>query len=84
MSTYTNTGKISHVIGLVATTVAIKYAAEHSDEIVDGAVNLVKNASRKVVDIKDDILSKVKNSEPMYVMEWNGSEYRMKKIWINK
>lgn len=83
-TTYTNTGKIGSVVGLIVTTVAIKYAADHSDEIVEGAVKLVKTASRKLVDVKDEVFSKVSDKEPVYTMQWNGTEYRMKKIWINK
>jgi hypothetical protein len=49
---YTNTGKLTSIVGLVVTTVAVSYAAQHSTEIVNGTVAIAKkglNASKKLV-----------------------------------
>ena len=49
---YTNTGKVGSIVGLVVTTVAVSYAAQHSTEIVNGTVAIAKNglkAGRKLV-----------------------------------
>lgn len=40
---YTNTGKVGSIIGLVVTTVVLNYAAQHSTEIVNGTLSIVRN-----------------------------------------
>lgn len=49
---YTNTGKLGHVLGLVVTTLAVSYVAQHSTEIVDGTVAIAKDglkAGKKLI-----------------------------------
>ena len=49
---YTNTGKVGSIVGLVVTTLAVSYVAQHSTEIVNGAVAIAKDglkASKKLI-----------------------------------
>lgn len=41
---YTNTGKAASIVGLVVTTLAVSYVAQHSTEIVDGTIAITKDA----------------------------------------
>lgn len=53
---YTNTGKLSHVVGLVLTTIALSYVTTHATPIVDGTISAAKkgfNALRSKVTKKD-------------------------------
>lgn len=45
---YTNTGKLTSIVGLVVTTVAISYAAQHSTEIVNGTIAIAKKGVKSV------------------------------------
>lgn len=44
---YTNTSKISGIAGLLVTVVAVTYCANHSEEIVNGIVNVTKSTVEK-------------------------------------
>lgn len=45
---YTNTGKVGSIVGLIVTTVAVSYAAQHSTEIVNGTVSIAKQGVKAV------------------------------------
>lgn len=45
---YTNTGKVASIVGLIVTTVAVNYAAQHSTEIVNGTVAIAKKGANAV------------------------------------
>lgn len=47
-SLYTNTSSPKAITGLLLVTVAVAYAQNHADEIVDGAVNAIKGGKRTV------------------------------------
>jgi len=49
MNTYTNTSKISGVVGLVALTVGMKYCTDHSDDIVDVTIKFLTDTKQKIV-----------------------------------
>lgn len=52
---YTNTGKLTSIVGLVVTTLAVSYVAQNSTEIVNGGLKLgkklINNAVTKQVSV---------------------------------
>jgi hypothetical protein len=46
-SLYTNTGNAKSIVGLLIVTVGCAYAANHADEIVNGALNILKDGRYK-------------------------------------
>lgn len=80
-SIYTNTGKASSVIGLLALTIGMKYVEGHADEIVDGLKNTISDA----VDHVNHLIHH--NQEPVYPVyidndgQW---KYSKKPIWVNR
>jgi hypothetical protein len=46
-SLYTNTSNPKAIAGLLLVTVAVAYCQSHADQIVDGAVSIVKDCPRK-------------------------------------
>lgn len=71
--TYTNTGKVKDVLGLIVTTVALVYAAEHSTEIVEGAVSLSKSLAKNG---KELINKAVTKEVEVWSTDKNGVAYR--------
>ena len=62
---YTNTGKLTSIVGLVVTTLAVSYVAQNSTEIVNGSLKLGKKL----------INNAVTKQVPVYARDLSGQAY---------